>query len=326
MKTTITSENNIQAEVEHLRTQFPQTKDLYRETCVLLFFRYGITPTANKLYSLVRKGSMSAPANALDEFWKNLREKSRVRIESPDIPEVLRVSTGELISSLWRQAQEAASNSFVERIEEIAEQGSINNHLIETTNKENHSLKGQISILKKQIETSEQKMHEIERMRLNDINALTELEISYKSLRAERDLLAKSLEISRGHFTQDLEKLNESLKKAEDHYRMLEKKSMLELDNARQNTTKLKKENTRLLISAKSEQEKSRKEITAIQSKVSELREKVGILTGRLSELNKRNKETDQKLKSTEKQLATKAFQISPKARRHSNMASKRKP
>ncbi len=35
---------------------------LYREVCGLLFFRYGVTPTANKLYSLVRKGSMGTPA------------------------------------------------------------------------------------------------------------------------------------------------------------------------------------------------------------------------------------------------------------------------
>lgn len=59
---------------------FPDTQALYREVCVLLFFRHGITPTANKLYQLVRKGSMSAPTEALRTFWADLREKSRVRI------------------------------------------------------------------------------------------------------------------------------------------------------------------------------------------------------------------------------------------------------
>ncbi|MFD2274300.1 DNA-binding protein [Undibacterium arcticum] len=54
---------------------FTQTQDLYREVCVLLFFRYGMTPTANKLYQLVRKGSMTAPAEALNKFWEDLREK-----------------------------------------------------------------------------------------------------------------------------------------------------------------------------------------------------------------------------------------------------------
>ncbi|GAB3552032.1 hypothetical protein GCM10027343_37040 [Noviherbaspirillum agri] len=53
---------------------------------MLLFFRYGITPTTNKLYQLVRKGSMSAPAEALNKFWEDLRDKSRVRIEHRDLP------------------------------------------------------------------------------------------------------------------------------------------------------------------------------------------------------------------------------------------------
>lgn len=39
----------------------------------MLFFRYGITPTANKLYQLVRKGSMSAPSEALTRFWSARR-------------------------------------------------------------------------------------------------------------------------------------------------------------------------------------------------------------------------------------------------------------
>ena len=59
-----TTDQELQAEIEQLRPQFLKTQDLYREACVLLFFRHGITPTANKLYQLVHKGSMSAPAEA----------------------------------------------------------------------------------------------------------------------------------------------------------------------------------------------------------------------------------------------------------------------
>ena len=55
----------LQADIEALRPKYPDTQDLYREVCTVLFFRYDITPTANKLYQLVRKGRMSAPAEAL---------------------------------------------------------------------------------------------------------------------------------------------------------------------------------------------------------------------------------------------------------------------
>lgn len=104
METQDTTEKRLLAEIEALRAQYPDTQDLYREVCVILFFRYGITPTANKLYQLVRKGSMSAPADALNRFWEMLREKSRMRIEHPDLPESLRDAAGEMVGALWQRA------------------------------------------------------------------------------------------------------------------------------------------------------------------------------------------------------------------------------
>jgi len=111
----MTDETRLQADIESLRPRFPDTQDLYREVCTVLFFRYGITPTANKLYQLVRKGSMSAPAEALSKFWENLREKSRVRIEHPDVPEALREIAGELTAKIWLQARSMAedANAYV---------------------------------------------------------------------------------------------------------------------------------------------------------------------------------------------------------------------
>jgi hypothetical protein len=107
-----TPEDQLLADVEALRSRYPNTQELYREVCAVMFFRYGLTPTANRLYQLVRKGSMSAPAEALTKFWAHLRERSRVTIEGPDLPESLRTGAGELLAALWRQAQEAAAASL----------------------------------------------------------------------------------------------------------------------------------------------------------------------------------------------------------------------
>lgn len=104
--------SEIAAEIERLRVNFPDTQDLYREVCVLLFFRHGVTPTANKLYQLVRKGSMSTPTVALRTFWEDLREKSRIRIEHPDLPETIRDAAGEMVAVLWKQAQMAANENL----------------------------------------------------------------------------------------------------------------------------------------------------------------------------------------------------------------------
>ena len=105
-------DHRLQAEIQALRERCRDTQELYREVCVLLFFRHGVTPTANKLYQLVRKGSMSAPAEALSRFWATLREKSRVRIEHPDLPQELRDAAGEAIGALWQRAQALAQDSL----------------------------------------------------------------------------------------------------------------------------------------------------------------------------------------------------------------------
>jgi DNA repair exonuclease SbcCD ATPase subunit len=108
----IALETALAASVAELRERFPRTPDLYREVCVLLSFRHGITPTANKLYQLVRKGSMSAPTEALNHFWKTLRERSRVTIEHTDLPEELRTAAGALVATLWKSAQSKSLQSL----------------------------------------------------------------------------------------------------------------------------------------------------------------------------------------------------------------------
>ncbi|MCL4744081.1 MAG: DNA-binding protein [Burkholderiaceae bacterium] len=106
------SDAEIATEIESLRARFPETRELYREVCALLFFRYGITPTANRLYQYVRKGSMATPAQVLSKFWTDLRERTRIRIDHPDLPDALRETAGEMTARLWAQAQQEAARGF----------------------------------------------------------------------------------------------------------------------------------------------------------------------------------------------------------------------
>ncbi|MDR3383240.1 DNA-binding protein [Cupriavidus basilensis] len=102
-------EAQLAADVATLRAQFPETRALYREVCALLFFRYGITPTANKLYGLVRKGSMGTPTEVLAQFWQDLRGKMRVTIDQPGLPDALKAIAADAVQSIWQAANEAAS-------------------------------------------------------------------------------------------------------------------------------------------------------------------------------------------------------------------------
>lgn len=121
MENASTPDQQLQKDVDALRSQFSNTAELYRETCALMFFRYGQTPTANRLYQLVRKGSMSAPAAALGAFWSTLREQSRVKIDHADMPEGLKSAAAELTMTLWREARQHAEQAFDAQRSEAAE-------------------------------------------------------------------------------------------------------------------------------------------------------------------------------------------------------------
>lgn len=77
-----------------------------------MFFRYNIQPTANKAYQLVRKGTMATPAQAVNDFWKELRSKSRVAIEHPGMPDPIRDVAGNAFTLIWTSALNAANENF----------------------------------------------------------------------------------------------------------------------------------------------------------------------------------------------------------------------
>ncbi len=112
MSDALPDETRLAAEIGRLKAEFPKTRELYREVCALLFFRFGLTPTANRLYQLVKRGSMSTPTAVLGEFWSELREKSRVRIDHPDLPADLGAAAGELVATLWTRATASAGTAL----------------------------------------------------------------------------------------------------------------------------------------------------------------------------------------------------------------------
>ena len=60
MTTDTVTPPEITTEIDRLRYEFSDTRELYREACVLLFFRHGITPTANKLYQPINGSRTSS--------------------------------------------------------------------------------------------------------------------------------------------------------------------------------------------------------------------------------------------------------------------------
>ena len=282
-------DQQISTEIEVLRARAQDTQDLYREVCALLFFRYGITPTANKLYQYVRKGSMSAPAEALSRFWEELREKSRVRIEHPDLPEEVRAAAGDLVASLWKQAQAGAGESLQVFREEA-------NATVHEANVARAAAAEKLALAQKEIdqyrlaaERDQIQIRDLERELSAAGASNAALIAQLTESRQQISALEASLAAARKDFAVELEKTREALQRSEERCEGTERRALLEIDRERTAVTRIQKELAQAQERQLESTESHRAEITRIQSEIGELRQKLGSTEGTMQELRALN-------------------------------------
>lgn len=237
-----TEDRRLQGEIEALRERYSDTQDLYREVCVLLFFRYGITPTANKLYQLVRKGSMSAPGEALTKFWSTLREKSRVRIEHPDLPEELRDSAGEVIGALWQRAQALADANLAAAHGEA--QASV---LQATAAMESAQVRATVAeqsliAMREELTSSQARVQQLEQDLAREQGARAALATQIDEATQQRRELQRSLDEARLGLEKQLAEQREATKSDEERHQGDLRRVLLDVDRERTASTKLQKE------------------------------------------------------------------------------------
>ncbi|MDI1309266.1 MAG: DNA-binding protein [Methylotenera sp.] len=290
------NEQQLQAQINELKAQFSDTQDIYREACVLLFFRYGVTPTANKLYQYVRKGSMSAPAEALNKFWRELRDKSRVRIDRTDIPENIGLAAGEFVARLWVDAQKAAQDGFSELINNATAEILKFKLEAEISRKNLENIKYQLSETKVSLEIALNRLSETDYLLRSNTDTLASKEKALKSLKNEKNDYRKQIEVLKSSFSKDLAVINASLQKTEFRYESLERRSLIEIDQTRQLIKKLEKELQNSRKSNFSLEHAHKKELAKIQNTINDLRETNGLTKGKLVEVEKQLMNTRKKL------------------------------
>ncbi|MBA4742586.1 MAG: DNA-binding protein [Azoarcus sp.] len=278
-------DTQIHDEIDALRERAPDTQALYREVCALLFFRYGITPTANKLYQYVRKGSMSAPAVALRGFWEDLRERSRVRIEHPDLPDSLKTLAGDLVGQLWADAQTQAQTSLeVFRLEaaDAVRQADVARATAEQTH---------TSVLDESLRLQAGLDHAIEEVRALEKNLAAEragaeaLRAQVKDAGRRHAELESALLDARRDFAAEIEKSRAALERAEARLEAAERRALLEIDRERTAGVKLQKKVAELQKSQLDALERYRAEASALQGELAGAREKLGTAEGELTSM-----------------------------------------
>jgi len=280
------NEKQLIAEIDHLRTQFTDTQDLYREVCVLLFFRYGMTPTANKLYQLVRKGSMSAPADALAKFWEDLREKSRVRIEHPDLPEALKVATADLAVALWSTAQAQAQDSLASYRTESREAVDSAQAKQEAALKELQTIREEQKSMAMELVGAKATIQDFEHQLIAANTNLKSLESQLMSAKTDVGAYQARLKEAGQEFKLELEKLRQTSQLADERFRAAENRALMEVDRERVHAVKLQKELDQIRLSTSEALDRHQRESRELQTQIGEYRQQLGSLQGSLQALS----------------------------------------
>lgn len=232
----------LESDIEAVREHASDTQALYREVCALMFFRYGETPTANRLYQLVRKGSMSAPAKALRDFWVEVREKTRVDVGRPDLPPEVAAAAGELAANLWRLSSDAANAGLdVFRQDAQAELAAARERVLNAeSQRDEASLKAeraaeQAVALGQQIGGLDARLVELQTA--NDM-LTKQLALSKEEIAAGAAALADA----RRDFADELTKLRQSHEQNEQRLAAAEKRALLEIESERAAASRVRKE------------------------------------------------------------------------------------
>jgi hypothetical protein len=277
------------ADIDRLKLAHPNTRELYREVCALLFFRYGVTPTANRLYQLVRRGSMGTPTQVLGEFWTELREKSRVRIEHPDLPVDLGAAAGELVATLWTRATASAA-AALDALREDVERARADAQLsVAAARDELGRVETALEQRTAALLAAQVEVRELEKAQAEGHAQRQALEAELERSRAA--LVARDRELGdvRADFSRDLDRLREAAERAGERLRASEKRALLEIDRERSAAVKLQKELEETARRAEQKEGDYRRASDTLQTQLGETRHQAGVLQGRLDAVQAEN-------------------------------------
>ncbi|AOJ64563.1 ATPase (plasmid) [Burkholderia ubonensis] len=292
------------AEIERLKATHSKTRELYREVCALLFFRFGITPTANRLYQLVRKGSMGTPTEVLAEFWTALREKGRVRLERPDLPPDLQAAAGDLVATLWEKSNAAAYAELAALRGELEAERETGREEIaraqEATARAEAALAGREAALL----TARARIQELEQALAGSEASRRAREVDVVRLQGENRERDAALVQARADFAQELAKQREAALRSEQRLEVAEKRALLEIERERATAARLQKDLDAAVRRAEQRDERHRTEAEGLRTQLGDARQQVGHLHGQLDAAEATRAADLREIETLRKQLA----------------------
>jgi len=283
----VIDEKALQADVDEARSKITDTKALYKWVCALLFFRYGITPTTNRLYQLVRRGSMGTVTTALSTFWQDLRDKSRIQIDHPGIPDALKTNAGELVHALWEKANVEAKAQFDAAIAEANGKVSEAEHSALEAHKIIETQRSEMAVLGQRIEAAAADKAALANTLEDERRAHSATTASLAAARAEAASMRQDLADTRRDFSTELEKAREAVRLSEERLAAAERRALMEIDRERTARTEAERAAQQLRRDMATAEQTANTRIQALAGEIGEL-------TGRLKAADAAQSKADQ--------------------------------
>ncbi|SAL74831.1 ATPase [Caballeronia udeis] len=232
---------------------------------------------------------MSAPAEALTRFWATLREKSRVRIEHPDLPAELQSATGELAAALWTRAVDMAQGELaaaqLEAQRSVADAQARQAQAEAERDQVRQELTGSAAAL----DNAQTRITELEQALAISLAATSTLQEQVRLAQQGEHQLQRALGAARHDFASELDTLRADGKGAQERLKAAETRALLEIDRERQAAARLQKELDAATRKAEQGISRHRDEVQKLQGQVGDLRQQLGVLEGKLDALRTEN-------------------------------------
>lgn len=181
------------------------------------------------------------PAEALAKFWDELRNKARVEIDHPDLPDGIKVVAAEAIAEIWRQATAGARGELLAlRVESQADQESANQARAQAEQAAAQSqavveqLRGEMKAAHESMSQVRNELEAERRAHAGSMARLQELHTQMEEARAQQQRLQEA-------FSADLAKAREAVDTADRRAAVAEKRALLEIEQERQARSKADK-------------------------------------------------------------------------------------
>ncbi|BCG05128.1 hypothetical protein PPGU19_096960 (plasmid) [Paraburkholderia sp. PGU19] len=218
----------------------------------------------------------------MGEFWAELREKSRVRIEPPDLPADLGAAAGELVATLWTRATASAQAELDALRAEVEGQRAEAEQRVAAARGELERTETALEQRTAVLLAAQVEVRELEKAQAEGHAARQALDAEVSRLKTEARAHDRELEKVREGFSRDLDKLRETAERAEKRQRATEKRALLEIDRERGAVAKLQKEVDETTKRADRREAEHHRAVEALQAQLGDARHQAGVLQGRL--------------------------------------------